>query len=139
MPSDFPGIRFHLFTQRKQRSHQLVLAQREQEIALVFLWVTSALEQCSSGILARFKSRKMARRNELRTKLVRPINEPAELEILIAHDARVRRAASLVFVGEVLDHLRLELFRFINQIIRNAELMTHCAGVRNGFWPPPLL
>src|ERR1041385_6948546 len=74
----------------------------------------------------------MARRNELRAELVRPVNQPAELKILVAHNARVRRASSFVLLCEVLNDLSLELLRFINEIIRNAELVTHGAGVRNG-------
>ena len=70
--------------------------------------------------------------DELRAKLVRAVNQPAKLQILIAHHARIRRAAGLVFVGEVLDDVLLEFRRLVNQVIRNVELVADGARVGDG-------
>ena len=75
----------------------------------------------------------MAGGDVLRAELVGALDEPAELEVLVAHHARIRRAAGLVFLGEVLDDLALELRRFVNEVIGNAQLVADGAGVRD--WP----
>ena len=74
----------------------------------------------------------MASGDEFRAELVGAVNEPAELEVLIAHHARIRRATGLVFVGEVTDDVLLEFRRLVNQIIRNAELVADGARVGDG-------
>ncbi len=50
----------------------------------------------------------------LSAELIGAVDEASEFEVLIAHDARVGRPPGLVFTGEVLDDLGLELRRFIN-------------------------
>src|SRR5439155_7784007 len=77
-------------------------------------------------------SRKMPGGDELRAKLVGAVNEPAELQILVAHHARVGRAPSLVFVGEILNDLGLKWLRFIHEVIGNPEFVADRAGVRDG-------
>ncbi len=74
----------------------------------------------------------MSRRDEIRAELIRAVNQPAELQILIAHHARIRRAAGLVFVGEILDDVLLEFRRLVNQVIRNVELVADGARVGDG-------
>ena len=74
----------------------------------------------------------MAGGDELRAELVGAINQPAKLQILIAHHARVRRAAGLVFVGKVTDDVLLEFRRLVNEVIRNVELVADGAGVGDG-------
>ena len=74
----------------------------------------------------------MARGDVIRAELVRAVNEPAELQVLIAHHARIRRAAGLVFVGEILDDVLLEFRRLVNQVIRDVELVADGAGVGDG-------
>ena len=55
--------------------------------------------------------------------------EIAELEFFIAHHARVRRAASLVFAGEIINHDALELIGLVNHVMRNAERMRYAARI----------
>ena len=76
----------------------------------------------------------MSGRDEIRTQLIRAVNQSAELQILIAHHARVRRAAGLVFVGEILDDVLLEFRRFVNEVIRDVELVADGARVGDGLW-----
>ena len=77
-------------------------------------------------------ARKMAGGNKLRAELVRAVNEPAELQILVAHHARVRCATGLVFIGEVLDDVLLEFRRLVNEVIRDVELVADRARVGDG-------
>ena len=74
----------------------------------------------------------MAGGDVVRAELLRPVNQAAKFQILIAHHARIRRAARLVFVGEVLDDVLLEFRRFVNQVIGNAEGVADGAGVGDG-------
>ena len=74
----------------------------------------------------------MSGRNKIRTKLVRAVNQPAKFQILVAHHARIRRAAGLVFVGEILDDVLLEFRRLVNEVIRDVELVADGAGVGDG-------
>src|SRR5438874_11964582 len=55
--------------------------------------------------------------------------ETAELQFLIAHHARVRRPARLVFAGEIVNHYTLELIGLVNHVMWNAERMRDAAGI----------
>ncbi len=72
----------------------------------------------------------MSGRDEIRAELIRAVNQSSELQILIAHHARIRRAAGLVFVGEVLDDVLLEFRCLVNEIIRDVELVANERSAR---------
>src|SRR5262249_55363186 len=101
------------------------------KITLVLAQITSAEEQDTS-VVAPFQPGEMARGNELCAELVSAVNEPAELQILIAHHAWIGRAAGFVFVGKVLNDLGLKLVGFVDEIVWDAQLVTDRAGVGNG-------
>src|SRR5260221_14428748 len=90
-------------------------------------------------VRASFNARKMSRRDKIRTELICAVNEPAELQILVAHHAGIRRAAGLVFVGEVLDDVLLEFRRLVNEVIRDVELVADGARVGDGLRPAALV
>jgi hypothetical protein len=71
----------------------------------------------------------MAGGDVIRAELVGPVDEPAELEVLVAHHAGIRRAAGLVFVGEILDDVLLKFRRLVNQVVGNVELVANRAGI----------
>src|ERR1700734_3612463 len=102
MPRHGPGIALGFLAERKDGARELVLAQRKQEITLVLARIASALEQMAHArvwaVRASLDAREMAGRDEVRAELVRAVNQPAELQVLVAHHARVGRAARLVFV-----------------------------------------
>ncbi len=135
---DLARVALGFFAEREQGARELVLPQREEKIALVLAHIASALEQ-HAAIVAPFEPREMPGGDELRAELVRAVNEPAELQILVAHHARIRRTASLVFVGEILDDLGLKLLRFVNEVIRNAERVADRAGIGDGLRPAALV
>ena len=74
----------------------------------------------------------MSRRDKIRAELVRAVNQSSELQILIAHHTRIRRAAGLVFIGEILDDVLLEFRRLVNEVIRDVELVADRARVGDG-------
>jgi len=74
----------------------------------------------------------MAGGNVLRPQLVRAVNQPAELEILIAHHTRVRRAPGLVFVRKVIDDVLLKFRRLVNEVIGDIQLMADCTRIGDG-------
>src|SRR5882724_2742948 len=135
MTSYVASIVLGLIAQGKHRASQLFLPQREQEIALVFARVTSALEQRASAIRTFLQPREMAGGDVLCAELVGALNEPSKFQILIAHDARIGSAAGLVFVGKVLNDFRLEFRRFVDEIIRDAKLITDRARIGNCLRP----
>ena len=79
-----------------------------------------------------FNPREMSCGDVIRAELPGAVNKTAELEILIAHDTRIRRATGLVFVGKVTDDVLLEFRRFVNQVIGDVELVTDGAGIGDG-------
>ena len=128
MPRDLAGVALGLFAERKHGAGKLLLPQRKQKITLILAQITSAFEQDAS-IVATFQTREMAGRNVLRAELIRAFDEPSELEILIAHHARIRRAPGFVFVGEILDDAILEFRGFVDEVIRNSKLMANRARI----------
>lgn len=120
MAGDGAGVAFGLFAERKHRACQLVLPEREKEITLVLARIASALEQAARTVFARLDAGEMSGGDEVGAKLVRTINEPAELEILVAHHTRIGRAAGPIFIRKILDDVLLKFPGFINEVIRDA-------------------
>ena len=132
MPRHFARVALGLFAERKNRARKLILPQRKQKITLILAQIASALEQIARTVRAFFNARKMSRGDEIRAELIRAVNQSAELQILIAHHARIRRASGLVFVGEILDDVLLEFRRLVNEVIRDVELVADRARVGDG-------
>src|ERR1017187_1434839 len=154
MPRHFARVALGFFPKRKNHARELILPQREQKITLVLPQIAPALEEITprssrreealtscagvrmslltSAATNAFHPRKMSRRNKIRAELVRAVNEPAELQVLIAHHARIRRATGLVFVGEILNDVLLKFRRLVNEVIRDVELVADRARVGDG-------
>ncbi len=77
--------------------------------------------------------------NEVAPKLTGPVQQHAELEVLIAHHTGVGGAAGAVLVGEVLDDLFLEQVRFVDQVVGNAQSGTDAAGIHDGLGSAALI
>jgi hypothetical protein len=74
----------------------------------------------------------MACRDEPRSQLIRPVEQPAELQVLIAHDARVGRPAGFIFIREILNDFRLKLFGLIDEVVRDPQLVANRSGIGDG-------
>src|SRR4051794_40899186 len=95
----------------------------------------SAFEQKSTGLGIFFHTRKMAGGNVFRPELAGAIDEIAELEPFVAHHAWIRRAASAVLLGEIIDDLFLELLRLVHEVVRNAQFVRNTSGIHHGLRP----
>ena len=80
-------------------------------------------------------NRVMTRRDVIAAERCSFTPEIAELELFIAHHARVRRPPGLVFAGEIINHDALELIGLINNIMRNTEGMRYAARIGDRLRP----
>ena len=113
--------------QRQQRAPELFLPQAEEKIALVLARIAALAKHRAARVL--FDNGVVARGDALRAQRVRLVPEVAKLDLLVANDARVRRAPRAVFGGEVVDHRFLEIERFVDDIMRDAEGVGDGAGI----------
>ena len=98
---------------------------------MVLALVTAAFQQISAGGFILLHTREVASGNFIRAELISALDEPAEFQMLVAHHAGVGRAAGFIFVGEILDDVFLEVFRFINEVVANAEVITNGTGIHD--------
>ena len=64
--------------------------------------------------------RVMAGGDVIATERLRFVPKIAELQFFVAHHARVRRPAGLVFARKIVDHEALELIGLIDDVVRKA-------------------
>src|SRR3954464_383984 len=63
------------------------------------------------------------------------VPEIPELQLLVAHDARVRCSPSLVFTREIRDDGFFELVSLVHHVMWKAKGMSNGARVGHGLWP----
>ncbi len=97
-----------------------------QDVALVLVGIDSLVQ--FRAVRPRQHAGVMAGGDELGAELLRERPELAELQPGVAHDARVRRAAERVLVGEVVDDL-VELALEVERVERDVEPVGDAAGV----------
>ncbi len=107
------------------------MAKGKEKIGLVLALITAAFQQISTGVFILFHTREVAGGNLVGPELVGTLNESAKLEVLVAHHAGVGCATGFVFVGEILDDVFLEVFRFINEVVADAEVITNGTGIHD--------
>ena len=91
----------------------------EQEIALVALGIDGAVELGAAGPVAPLDV--MAGREHVRAELARRLQEIAELDLLVAGDARHGRLAGRVAVGELAHDGGGEACLVIEHVVGDAE------------------
>ena len=106
---------------------------------MVLAQVAAAPEQGARAVRALLDPGKMARGDIGGAELVSPANQTAELEVLVAHHARIRSATGLILVREVPDDLLLKFCCLVDEIVGNPKLMTNGAGVGDGLRPATLI
>src|ERR1051325_2877591 len=87
-------------SERKERMGELLLREREEKIGLVLLSVDPAGERRASGLTIVHDARVMAGRDIIGAAAAGPFEQNAELEVAVARDARIGRAAGDIFVDE---------------------------------------
>ena len=85
-----------------KRAAQLRLPQTEQEIRLVFARIDAFAQDRAIGVM--FDDRVMPGGDVIAAERLRFVPKISELELLVAHHARIRRAARLIFAREIIDH-----------------------------------
>ena len=97
---------------------QLGLTQAEHEIRLVLSRIDAFPQDGAVAMV--FDDRVVTRRDVIAAERFRFFPEVPELELLIAHHARIRRSPGLVFAGKIIDHEPLELIGFVHDVMRKA-------------------
>ena len=128
-PGNLARLAFLQFTKRKHHVRQLLLAKREQKVRLVLPRIPATKQHCAA--VALLEPSVMPGRHVLRAKLPGAVDQVAELQLLVAHHARVRRPPRLVLRREIIDHVPLKLLRFIDEIIRDVEFVGDRAGIHH--------
>ncbi len=125
---EFAGLRLAAFAERKPQQIELVARGGEQEIALVALFLARPVERAPTR-------RQCARRNvvagrqNLGAQFARGRQQVAELDRHVAIDARHRRFARAVTLGETVDHHLLEAALVVEHVMRNADALGHRTGI----------
>src|SRR5205809_4784625 len=146
---DFANLRLGHSAQWHQRAARLRLAQTEKEIRLILSLIDALAQhgECRCGALAALHTMRRRRRSHMLNNRVvtgrdviaaeslRLAPEVAELELLIAHHARVRRSACLILAGAIVYYDALALIGLVAHVMRNAERMGYAERVRHGPWP----
>jgi len=126
-----PGQRPHRVlvpgAQREAQEVELRARGGEQEIALVARAIDRAAQFGAGRSLA--SAHVVAGGQGVGTELARGGQQVAELDRLVAADAGNRRLAAHIGVGEVVDHLGAKAALVVQDIMRDAEVVGHVAGV----------
>src|SRR5260370_10314063 len=119
------------FAQRKQSARELSLGETEEKIGLVFagIYSPSQLETACAGIL---RDAGIMAGGDLRCgDAVRQVEKLIELDEVITECAGNGRTASQVFGDKGLDYLVLELVLEVDDVVRDAELLSDAPGIIN--------
>jgi len=107
--------------ERKAHEVELVARRREQEVALVAVFLMRAVE-IEAAVLPAARLDIMPGRERGRAKVPRRVEQIVELDRLVAGDAGHRRLARDVGLGEAVDHRLLEARFVVEHVVRNADM-----------------
>ena len=114
---------------REAQEAELLARGREQEIALVALGIAAPVKLEAGP--ARLAPHIMAGGERRGAELLGGLQQVAELDLLIAGDARHRRLAGEIAVGERVHHVLREPRLIVEHVMGNAESLRHAAGILN--------
>src|SRR5262249_62062161 len=107
------------FAQREAQQLELLAGGREQEIALIALGVARAIER-AGAVGERPRCDIVARRQHAGAELPYGPEQIAKFDRLVAFDARHRRLAGEIAVGETVDDRFLEAILVVKHVMRDA-------------------
>src|SRR6185503_18674236 len=115
--------------ERKTQKAELLSRGREQEIALIALGIAAPvkLEAGPAGLAPHV----MAGSERRGAELFRALQQVAKLDLLIAGDARHRRLACEIAVGERAHHVLRKPRLIVEYVVGNAQGLRHAAGILN--------
>ena len=129
LPGDVAHLGLFDAGQGKAQEIELVARRGEQEIALVAVKIGAAAHRHASGVVRAADI--VAGGHGLGAEILRRRQQVVELDRLIAADARHRRFAAQVAVGEFLDDGVAEAAFIVEDIMGDADLFGGDAGVVN--------
>jgi hypothetical protein len=127
-PRQFARLRLGHVAERKAQIVELLARGREQEIALIAIGVGGA-DQRARSIAEAARGDIMSGRKCRGAELARGRQQIAKLDRTVALDARHRRLARGVAVGEIVDHRFPETALIVEHVMRNADPLGDVAGV----------
>ena len=114
--------------QREQRVRELVLVEHAEHVGLVLAVVDRAVH-LDEAVVAGAQLGVVAGGDGVEAEGQRPVEHGGELDLLVAAQARVGRAAGGVLVHEVLDHVLVEAVGEVPDVERDADDVGRAAGV----------
>ena len=129
-PRQLPRLCLGLLAERKAQQIELRARGRGQKIALVALGLARAIER-TTAVRQRPRRHIVAGGQNAGAKLACGSEKVAELDRLVAFEARHRRLAGDVTVGEAIDHRLLEAALVVEHVMRNADAFGNGAGIVN--------
>src|SRR4051812_26305240 len=114
--------------EREQRPGELPLPEHVEDVGLVLARIRAA-EQMPPAVVAMDVPRVVAGRDEIDPELAGAAEERAELDLLVASNAGVRRSARVMLVEEVGQHRPLERLREVDDLERKARDASDVRGV----------
>ena len=125
-----PRLPLCLVAQRKPQHLELLARGGKQEIALVALFLAGAIERAAS-CGQRTRGHVVAGRQHLGAEFARGCQEIAELDRLVAIDARHRRLARDIARGKAVDDRLLEPALVIEDVVRDPDPLRHRSRIVN--------
>src|SRR6202007_929179 len=116
-----PRFGLGLVAEREAQRLELLVRGGKEEIALIALLLARAIERAAAA-RERPRGDVMSGRQHLGAELARGREQIAELDRLVALDARHRRLAGRVALGEAVDHRFLEAALIVEHVVRNADV-----------------
>jgi hypothetical protein len=127
-PAGFTDLRLGELTKRKNERFKRRLRQTKQEVALIFV-VIAATQQPELAIGCSFQTSIVSRRDVRRVEAASHVRQVRELDRAVAAHARDRRATRLVLDDERVDDVLAKRLPFIEDVVRDAEVLTGASGV----------
>ena len=129
-----PGLRSHganavlgVFAHGQHEAVELALAEREQHVRLVLAAVDALQQPLARSVV--LDAGVVAGGDVVGVQEHRPSQQEVELDLVVAGEARMWRAAPVVLPAEVVDHVGLELALEVHHVVGNADRLADASRV----------
>ena len=124
----FARLGLRSFAERETQNIELLACSAEEKITLVALLIARAIER-ASAIRQAPRSDIVPGGQHLGSELTRRDEQVAKLDRHVAVDARNRRLAMNVALGEAIDHRLFEAALVVEHVVRDADTLGNAASV----------
>ena len=125
---DAPDLRLFEFADREEGSSELLLVELAQEIALVFVAVSTCKQMVRPCLIGRLPA-VVASRHRLRTQFQCGVEEQVKLDLPVAQHIGIGRSTSRIFCKHVIDNPLFVLGTEVHDLKGNAQMVRHQHGV----------